>query len=81
MKVKINYEDHEFKPGTRFTQVVKMVRKAKKGEPMIKSLVKKTGADHIIFVLNGRIIRALEYDSVELKEGDDIRWIHPFFGG
>ena len=81
MKVKINYEDHEVKAGTRFTQIVKMVRKAKKGEPMIKSLVKKTGADHIIFVLNGRIVRAPEYDSVELKEGDDIRWIHPFFGG
>jgi sulfur carrier protein ThiS len=81
MKVKINYEDHEVKPGTRLAQIVKMVRKAKKGEPMIKSLVKKTGADHIIFVLNGRIVRAPEYDSVELKEGDDIRWIHPFFGG
>jgi len=81
MKVKINYEDYELKPGTRLTQIVKMVRKAKKGEPMIKSLVKKTGADHIIFVLNGRIVRAPEYDSVELKEGDDIRWIHPFFGG
>jgi len=81
MKIKINYEDYEFKPGTRLTQIVKMVRKAKKGEPMIKSLVKKTGADHIIFVLNGRIVRAPEYDSVELKEGDDIRWIHPFFGG
>ena len=81
MKVKVNYEDHEVKPGTRLTQIVKMVRRAKKGEPMIKSLVKKTGTDHIIFVLNGRIVRAPEYDSVELKEGDDIRWIHPFFGG
>ena len=81
MKVKINYEDHEVKPGTRLTQIVKMVRQAKKGEPMIKSLVKKTGADHIIFVLNGRIVRAPEYDATELKEGDDIRWIHPFFGG
>ena len=81
MKVKINYEDHEVKPGTRLTQIVKMVRKAKKGEPMIKSLVAKTGADHIIFVVNGRIVRAPEYGSTELKEGDDIRWIHPFFGG
>ena len=81
MKVKINYEDHEVKPGTRLTQIVKMVRKAKKGEPMIKSLVKKTGTDHIIFVVNGRIVRAPEYASTELKEGDDIRWIHPFFGG
>lgn len=81
MKVKINYEERDFAPGARFTEVVKIVRNAKKKEPMIKSLVEKTGADHIIFVLNGRIIRAPEYDSTELKEGDDIRWIHPFFGG
>jgi sulfur carrier protein ThiS len=81
MKVKINYEERDFAPGTRFTEVVQMVRKAKKNEPMIKSLVEKTGADHITFVLNGHIIRASEYESIELQEGDDIRWIHPFFGG
>jgi len=81
MKVKVNYEDHEVKAGARLSQIVKMVRQAKKGEPMIKTLVEKTGEDHIVFVLNGRIVRAPEYDSVELKEGDDIRWIHPFFGG
>ena len=81
MKVKINYEDRDFAPGTRFTEVVKVVRETKKKEPMIKSLLEKTGADHIFFVLNGRIVKALEYDSIELKEGDDIRWIHPFFGG
>ena len=81
MKVKINYEEWDLAPGARFTEVVKIVRKAKKNEPMIKSLVEKTGADHIIFVLNGRIVRASEYESIELKEGDDIRWIHPFFGG
>jgi sulfur carrier protein ThiS len=81
MKVKVNYEDHEVKPGTRLSHIVKMVREAKKGEPMIKTLVEKTGEDQIVFVLNGRIVRAPEYESVELKEGDDIRWIHPFFGG
>ena len=81
MKVKINYEERDLAPGARFTEVVKIVRKAKKNEPMIKSLVEKTGADHIIFVLNGRIVRASEYESIELKEGDDIRWIHPFIGG
>lgn len=81
MKVKINYEERDLAPGTRFTEVVKIVRKAKKNEPMIKSLVERTGADHIIFVLNGRIVRASEYESIALKEGDDIRWIHPFFGG
>jgi len=81
MRVKINYEDHEVKPGTRLAQIVRRVRKGNKSEPMIKTLMKKTGADHIVFVLNGRIVRPPEYDSVELQEGDDIRWIHPFFGG
>jgi sulfur carrier protein ThiS len=81
MKVKINYEDREFPPGSKFAEVVKAVRESKKEEPMIRALVEKTGADHIIFVLNGRIVKAPEYDSLELKEGDDIRWIHPFFGG
>jgi len=81
MKVKINYEERDFAPGAKFTEVVKMVREAKKEEPMIKSLLAKTGSDQIIFVLNGRLVKAPEYDSIELKEGDDIRWIHPFFGG
>ena len=81
MKVKINYEDHEVKPGTRLVQIVKMVRKKKKNEPMIQTIVKKTGQDHIVFVVNGRIIQPSDYDSTLLKEGDDIRWIHPFFGG
>jgi sulfur carrier protein ThiS len=81
MKVKINYEEREFAPGSKFTEVVMTVREAKKKEPMIKSLIEKTGSDHIIFILNGRIIKAPEYDSIQLNEGDDIRWIHPFFGG
>lgn len=81
MKVKINYEDHEVKPGTRLTQIVKMVQKKKKSEPMIQAIVEKTGKDHIVFVVNGRIVQPGEYDSTLLKDGDDIRWIHPFFGG
>lgn len=81
MKVKINYEDREFAPGTKLSEVVKIVREAQRKEPMVRSLVEKTGADHIVFVLNGRIVRAPDYDSIGLKEGDDIRWIHPFFGG
>ncbi|HYB19580.1 MAG TPA: MoaD/ThiS family protein [Thermodesulfobacteriota bacterium] len=81
MKVKINYEDHEVKPRVRLAQIVKMVRRRKKNEPMIQTIVKKTGQDHIVFVVNGRIIQPSDYDSTLLKEGDDIRWIHPFFGG
>jgi len=81
MKVKINYDEHEVAPKSKFQRVVKIVRNLKKNDPMIQSLVKRTGSDQIIFVLNGRIVRDKEYDSIELKEGDDIRYIHPFFGG
>ena len=81
MRVKINYDDHEVAPKSKFRRVVRIVRNLKKDDPMIQSLVKRTGSDQIIFVLNGRIVRDKEYDSIELKEGDDIRYIHPFFGG
>jgi len=81
MKVKINYDEHEVAPKSKFRRVVKIVRDLKKGDPMIQSLVKRTGSDQIIFVLNGRIVRDKAYDSIELREGDDIRYIHPFFGG
>lgn len=81
MKASINCKEHEFPEGTKFIEVVKRVREAKKDEPMIKTIREKTGKDNIVFVLNGRIIRAQEYDSIEVKEGDDIRWIHPYFGG
>ena len=81
MKIKINYDVHEVAPRSKFRRAVKIVRNLKKDDPMIQSLVKRTGSDQIIFVLNGRIVRDREYDSIELKEGDDIRYIHPFFGG
>jgi len=81
MKVRINYQERDFEPGTKFIRVVDMIREANKDEPMIKTLIQKTGHDQMVFILNSRIVRPQEYDSVELKEGDDIRWIHPMFGG
>ena len=81
MKASINCKEREFQEGTKFIEVVKLIREAKKDEPMIKTIKKKTGKDHIIFVLNGRVVRPQEYESLEIKEGDDIRWVHPFFGG
>jgi len=81
MKVKINYQERDFEPGTKLAQVVKMIRESKKEEPMIKAIVEKEGHDYITFILNGRIVRPAEYDSIELQEGDDIRWVHPMFGG
>lgn len=81
MKAAINCKEREFKEGTKFIEVVRLIREAKKAEPMIKTIIEKTGKDHIIFVLNGRIVHPHEYESLEIKEGDDIRWVHPYFGG
>jgi len=81
MKVKINLTEHEFPEGTVLKKVTDMIRNQKKDEPMISAIKKKTGRDHIIFVVNGKVIQPDKYVSLELKENDDIRWIHPCFGG
>jgi sulfur carrier protein ThiS len=81
MKVKVNSKDQEFPAGTKLAQVVKRIREANQDDPVTKSLVEKTGKDHITFIYNRRIVKPEEYDSVELKEGDEIRWMHPYAGG
>jgi hypothetical protein len=81
MKVKINARERGFPQGTKFVKVVDWVRESQKDDPVTKSLIAKTGQDHITFILNGRIIKPGDYASIELKEGDDIRWMHPYAGG
>ena len=68
--------------GAKFIEVVNLVREAKKDEPMIKTIREKTGWGNIIlFVLDGRVVQPQEYESPEIKDGDNIRLIHPFAGG
>jgi sulfur carrier protein ThiS len=81
MKVTINQKEHDFPPGTKFAHVVQMIREANKDEPVTKSLLQKTGKYYLTFILNRRMVKQEEYDSIELKEGDEIRWIHPYAGG
>ena len=81
MKVTINQKNHDLPPGTKFARVVQMIREANKNDPVTKSLIAKTGKDHLTFVLNRRIVKPEEYDSIALKEGDEIRWMHPYAGG
>jgi len=81
MKACINCKEREFLEGARFIEVVNLIREAKKDEPMIRTIIEKTGKDNIVFVLNGRVVKPREYESLEINEGDDIRWVHPYFGG
>lgn len=81
VKARINCKEYEFPEGTKFIEVVNRIREAKKDEPMIKTIREKTGKDNILFVLNGRLVKSHEYATLEIQEGDDIRWVHPYFGG
>jgi thiamine biosynthesis protein ThiS len=82
MKVFIDLKECEFQEGTRFIAVVNLIRETKKDEPMIKAIREKTGRSNIIlFVLNGRVVQPQEYKTLEIKDGDNIRLIHPFAGG
>ncbi len=81
VKVKINSREREFPSGTTFAQVVNQIRESQKDDPVTRSLVAETGKDHIVFSLNGRVVTVQQIDSLGLKEGDDIRWMHPYAGG
>lgn len=81
MKISINCKERQFPEGTKLIEVVKLIREATKDEPMIKTITEKTGKDNIIFVLNGRVVQDHEYETLGIQEGDDIRWVHPYFGG
>jgi sulfur carrier protein ThiS len=81
MKACVNCKPYEFPEGTKLIEVVNLIREKKKDEPMIKTIRAKTGKDHIMFVVNGRVIKPKDYREVEIQEGDDIRWVHPYFGG
>ena len=82
MKVFINLKEWKFQEGTKFIEVVNLIRETKKNEPMIKTIREKTGRnDIILFVLNGRVVHPQEYETLEIKNGDNIRLIHPYAGG
>ncbi len=81
MKIKINSQEREFPPGTRLIEVVNLIRQTHKDDPVTKSLLEKTGRDHITYILNRQIVKPDDYDKFDLKDGDEIRWMFPYAGG
>ena len=81
MKLKINSVEQDFPAGTKLIDLVNKVREAHKDNPVIKSLIERTGEDHITFVYNRRVVKPPQYESIDLKEGDEIRWMLPYAGG
>ena len=81
MKITINSVEQDFPAGTKLIELVNRVREANRDNPVLKSLIEKTGKDHITFTHNRRVVKPPEYDSIELKEGDEVRWMLPYAGG
>jgi hypothetical protein len=77
----MNSVDRTLPAGTTFTEVVAQVREASQDSPVLQSLLDKTGHDYVTFIHNGRVVKPSEYDSIELKEGDEVRWMLPYAGG
>jgi molybdopterin converting factor small subunit len=72
---------HVVSKGTTLSEVVQTIRKSLGDDPVAQSLIARTGEDHLTFVLNKRIVRGEMDLKIELKEGDDIRWMRPYAGG
>lgn len=81
MKIRINNREQELSDQASLIEVVRLVRSTTADDPMLKAIRERTGNDHISYLLNGKVVAAQEYETTPIKEGDEIRWIHPAFGG
>ena len=81
MKIRINNREQELSDQASLIDVVRLVRSTTADDPMLKAIRQRTGDDHISYLVNGKVIPAQEYETTPIKDGDDVRWIHPAFGG
>jgi len=81
MKIRINNREQELSDQASLIDVVRLVRSTTADDPMLKAIRQRTGDDHISYLVNGKVISAQEYETTPIKDGDDVRWIHPAFGG
>lgn len=81
MKITLNGTPLEIEPETRLIALVDQLEERVKNDPMIISLIQKTGKSNLLFILNGVVVKAEDLPTIEIQEGDDLRYVHPFFGG
>ena len=81
MKIRINNREQELSDQASLIEVVRLVRSTTADDPMLKAIRERAGDDHISYLVNGKVISAQEYETTPIKDGDDVRWIHPAFGG
>jgi sulfur carrier protein ThiS len=81
MKITVNAKPQEIEPGTRLISLVNQLEEKVKNDPMIISLIQKTGKSNLLYILNGTVVKSDDYFTTEMRDGDELRYIHPFFGG
>jgi len=81
MNITVNAKPQEIEPGSRLITLVNQLEERLKNDPMIINLVQKTGKSNLLYILNGTVVKAEDYFTIEMREGDDLRYVHPFFGG
>ena len=81
MKIRINNREQEISDQASLIEVVRLVRSTTADDPMLKAIRERTGDDHISYLINGKVVTPPEYETTPIKEGDEVRWIHPAFGG
>jgi sulfur carrier protein ThiS len=81
MNITVNAKPQEIEPGTRLIALVNQLEDRVKNDPMIISLIQKTGKSNLLYILNGTVVKAEDCFTIEMREGDDLRYVHPFFGG
>ena len=81
MNITVNAKHQEIEPDTRLITLINQLEERVKNDPMIISLIQKTGKSNLLYILNGTVVKAEDYFTIELREGDDLRYVHPFFGG
>ena len=81
MNITVNAKPQEIEPDTRLITLINQLEERVKNDPMIISLIQTTGKSNLLYILNGTVVKAEDYFTIELREGDDLRYVHPFFGG
>ena len=81
MRALIGAKDCDIDAGSLFSELVEFYENKLADEPMIKAVRERTGRSHLIYSVNGRIIRPEQFTELRLQEGDDVRIHHPCFGG
>ena len=81
MRALIGAKDCAVGAGSLLSELVDLFEEKLASDPMIKAIKNRTGHSYLIFIVNGQVVRPEQYGELRLKEGDDVRIHHPYFGG